>query len=315
MSPLSSSEKKNTNRASGSTSVTMEMNAVAPAPVDNSDNVSLPDVEAGKPESARSAMSDANRSMSSIGRMKSKIGSILISSLPINLRKSVDDLKLDVNGDGRLDTDEIIMAVDNLASKVKDNVGLKRMIWVLCSFAVLLIGCVFGASITAARLAKDTELDVSSGIMYTKGIGSESSLTTMKTEDVVIYNRTTKIAEMTNDELRVLKEILLMSGDLKFQVKGYARGSVANGDGKQVKLLVEGGTITYDLEGVVSATGDAQELLDFAYSVEDVETDEEVVQEGTTRGRRYLQSTQSDGGTTETGSGSGASNEGRGSSF
>merc|ERR1712166_731061 len=107
----------------------------------------------------------------------------------------------------------------------------------------------------------------------------------MKTEDVVIYNRTTKIAEMTNDELRVLKEILLMSGDLKFQVKGYARGSVANGgDGKQVKLLVEGGTITYDLEGVVSATGDAQELLDFAYSVEDVDTDEEVVEDGTTRG-------------------------------
>merc|ERR1711957_292136 len=114
-----------------------------------------------------------------------------------------------------------------------------------------------------------------------------------KTEDVVIYSNSRNIADMTNDELRLLKEILLTTGDVKFQIKGYARGK----DGEEVKLLVEGGTITYDVEGIASATGDAKEAEEGTPNVR--------------RGRRYLQSTQS---TTGTGSGSGdngASNNGR----
>jgi len=105
----------------------------------------------------------------------------------------------------------------------------------------------------------------------------------------------------------------LTTGDVKFQIKGYARSK----DAEEVKLLVQGGTITYDLEGIASATGDAEELLDFAYYGDDVEEEE-----GTTnvrRGRRYLQSTQgSTCGDTETGSGTGdngASNNGRAPSF
>jgi len=242
--------------------------------------------------------------------MRRNTGSIRISSLPINMRKSVEELKLDVNGDGALDTEEIIMAVDNLAAKVKDNASLKKIIWILCGFGILLIGCVFGATIAAARLSKDTEVDATTGIMYAKGSEHHQ---TMKTEDVVIYSNSRKIAEMTNDELRLIKEIILTTGDVKFQIKGYARSK----DAEEVKLLVQGGTITYDLEGIASATGDAEELLDFAYYGDDVEEEE-----GTTnvrRGRRYLQSTQgSTCGDTETGSGTGdngASNNGRASSF
>merc|ERR1712238_227402 len=61
--------------------------------------------------------------------------------------------------------------------------------------------------------------------------------------------------------------------------KGYSRsGSI---DGNQVMLLVEGGTITFDPEGIMDATGDAEDLLVFAYGEF---TEEEVVTDGSTEG-------------------------------
>ncbi|OEU18068.1 hypothetical protein FRACYDRAFT_238501 [Fragilariopsis cylindrus CCMP1102] len=191
-----------------------------------------------------------------------------ISKLPRELRECIDEFNLDVNRDGELDSGEIILAVDKLASKSKDNNGLKKIIYGLCGlclFAVLSAGCIFGATIAAARLAKDTEVDSASGIMYAKG-----SHKTMKTEDVMIYSSATNtIIDMSNDELNVLKVILLTDGNVKFQIKGYARSMNTDNDDddQRVKLLVEGGTITYDNAGIVSATGDAQELLEFAYGV------------------------------------------------
>jgi len=294
----SSSSTESSNPTSSSSSI-LENNLIRQS-LPGSGEVNDADVENGQ---QRQQVYHIPEKSDNTNSMKRQSGSILISSLPINMRKSVEELKLDVNGDGALDTEEIIMAVDNLATKVKDNASLKKIVWILCGFAILLVSCVFGATITAARLSKDTEVDATSGIMYAKG----SAHSTLKTEDVVIYSNSRNIADMTNDELRLLKEILLTTGDVKFQIKGYARGK----DGEEVKLLVEGGTITYDVEGIASATGDAKELLDFAYYGED---DEEEAEEGTPnvrRGRRYLQSTQS---TTGTGSGSGdngASNNGR----
>jgi len=221
---------------------------------------------------------------------------IRVSSLPIGLRQSVATLKLDLDGDGALDEEEIVMAVSNLATTTKDNKGLKKLVWTLCVFSVLLIACVFGASIAAARLAKDTEVDPSNGIMYAKGGNHE----VLKTEDVIIYSNTTNIADMSNAELNLLKVILLSGGDVKFQIKGYARSvsmdtDTDTNDDQQVKLLVEGGTITYDNAGIASATGDAQELLEFAYGVNTNTTD-----------RRFLQTQSSSESSSETETGSGA---------
>jgi hypothetical protein len=210
--------------------------------------------------------------MSSLEAAKPRM-SIKISELPRGLRDCVDQLNLDVNGDGELDSEEIVLAVDKLASKSRDNGGLKKIIYGLCIFAVLLVGCIFGATIAAARLAKDTEVDSASGIMYAKG-----SHETMKTEDVMIYSSATNIIDMSNEELNVLKVILLTDGDVKFQIKGYARSmNTDNDDDQQVKLLVEGGTITYDNAGIASATGDAQELLEFAYGVNTNTTDRRIL--------------------------------------
>lgn len=137
---------------------------------------------------------------------------------------------------------------------------------------MLLIGGVSGGAIAVAHLTittnQLTEVDALMGIMYSKESNDDHShITIMKTEDVVIYSDTTDIVDMTNDELMNLTEILLNDGDVKFQIKGYARSK----DNTQIGLLVQGGTIIYDNQGLESATGDAKVLLDLAYCVENTE--------------------------------------------
>merc|ERR1712194_760708 len=136
----------------------------------------------------------------------------------------------DANGDGQLDTGEIIMAVEHLAAKTKANTSLKKIVYVLCGFSVVLVAALFGASIAAARLAKDTSIDPVTGIMYAKDSDS-----IMKTEEAK-FRRSMNFALLSNQELDNLIDFRLTGGDVKFQVKGYARN-----------------------------TGDAERLLTFAY--------------------------------------------------
>jgi len=247
-----------------------------------------------------SAIANSN----SNGNTPKKSGdTIRLSVLPSVVREQVDKLNLDKDGDGELDASELGLAFGNLADTKKDNVNLKWLVQFLLIFTLLLIGCVFGASIAAARLAKDTTIDVHSGIMYAKGSSSS-----MKTEDVKIYKDNKNIGTMTNDELDNLKEIIMLDGSLKFQIKGYSRryekSANDNIDG-EVMLLVEGGTITYDTAGLISdATGDAKVLLDYAFPPSETNTNT------TSNRHRYLASSSSTGVTTAVG---GANNGNRGS--
>ena len=117
------------------------------------------------------------------------------------------------------------------------------MVAVLVVFSLVLTGCVFGASITAARLSKDTSVDSVNGIVYAKG-----TTTPIKVEPVSIHNDGVYIAGMTTDELDVLNEIVLNDGYIKFHVKGYAKSVGTN----QVGLIVEGGSLIYGEEGLIS---------------------------------------------------------------
>merc|ERR1712194_248164 len=108
---------------------------------------------------------------------------------------------------------------------------LKQMIVGLCIFLMLLISCTVASPIAAVRLVNDTEIDPVSGIMYVKqGRGGNNaayrSRTIMKTEAVEIYSNATIVANMTNADLDILKAVLPGNdGDVKFQVKGYARNN------------------------------------------------------------------------------------------
>merc|ERR1712029_684864 len=112
-----------------------------------------------------------------------------------------------------------------------------------------------------------------------------------------IYKDNKNIGTMTNTELDNLKEIIMLDGSLKFQIKGYSRryekSKNDNIDG-EVMLLVEGGTITYDTAGLISdATGDAKVLLDYAFPPPETNTNN--------TSNRYLASSSGSGETTVVG--------------
>ena len=84
--------------------------------------------------------------------------------------------------------------------------------------------------------------------------------TTVKTEPVEIRKNGVTIVDMTNEELKVLKHVILDGGSIEFAVRGYAR-SVEN---NQVGLIVEGGSLFFGEEGLVNATGVADTMLTLA---------------------------------------------------
>ena len=101
------------------------------------------------------------------------------------------------------------------------------------------------------------------------------------TGEAIAYKSDLDIAGMTNEELGNIRDIVLLGGDLQFQVKGFVRhpsSSAASGvasDGKKVALLVEGGTITFGEDGMVGATGDALSFIDIASGVTDTSASDE----------------------------------------
>jgi len=241
---------------------------------------------------------------------------ILLSRLPANLRASV--VEFDDNNDGIIGADELIMVIDNLQKTRWHNNMLRNLVYGLGLFALLLIACIFGASISAARLSKDTNVDPITGIAYVKdgssGGNNNHHGAVLKTEDVVIYTDNMDFVGMSNDELKVLKQIILDSGNVKFEVKGYGRSN----DGLHIHLIVEGGSIiTWDSDGIVNATGLAEVILDSAFptvrSSDDSDTgseteEEEQEEEGQRHRRRWLS-----GGCGENGeSGGGSTNVSRG---
>jgi len=183
-----------------------------------------------------------------------------VSKLPADLRADVQQMNIDRDGDGKIDAADLGMIINNLLSTKKDNKFLRNSVAVLVVFALLLTGCVFGASIAAARLSKDTSVDSVSGILYAKG-----SDVPIKMEPVSIHKDGVNIFEMTTEELDALNEIVLDNGSIKFHVKGY----VILLENNQVGLIVEGGLLIYGEEGLVSATGIAETVLNLAYSSDD----------------------------------------------
>lgn len=180
---------------------------------------------------------------------------IRVSALPDHIRKSA--MKLDVDCDGALGVGEVAAAIDDLSQTKSANRNLRKAIAAFVVVCLLLIACIFGASITAARLSNELSIDPEDGFAYVKGSDSE----VMKTSDALIFQDDVSITEMENEDLELLREIILSDGDLRFVIKGHARDELFN----HVVLLVEGGTLTYDIEGIVDATGTARILLETTF--------------------------------------------------
>jgi len=175
-----------------------------------------------------------------------------ISALPKDMQS--DALKLDIDGDGGLNPMEMGLAITKIRKKKNENRNLKYTIGGFGVLTALLIGCNFGSSITAARLAKDVEVSSDDGFAYVKGSDSNQ---VMKTAEALVVEEGANIGLLSNDQLQRLSQVVFTDGDLKFNVMGYSRGET-------IMLLVEGGTITYDEAGIIDSTGNAKALLDHA---------------------------------------------------
>jgi len=195
--------------------------------------------------------------MATLTKEESKRG-IRVSEMTPQLQDQVEKLGIDQDCDGKITMEEMETLIERYLDTKKDNKFLRHLVTVLVIFSILLTGCVFGASITATRLSKDTAVDPVNGIMYAKG-----SETPIQTEPVAILIEGVTINEMKVNELDALYEIRLDNGLIKFQVKGYANSLEKN----QVTLIVEGGTLIFGNDGLVSVTGTAETMFNFVSSV------------------------------------------------
>ena len=182
--------------------------------------------------------------------------SIRISELPPNVRAAA--AKLDVDCDGDLEIDDIAHAISDLIRKKKSNKNLRRVVAAFGVVALLLVACIFGATTTAARLSQDLVINRENGFAYVKGNGNSDIL---KTGEAVIFEEGASVGRMSDEQLINLREIILEEGSIRFQVRGHVRDSKTD----DVILMVEGGTITFDEEGVYDARGDARYVLETVY--------------------------------------------------
>jgi hypothetical protein len=187
--------------------------------------------------------------------------SIRISMLPDSIRETA--MELDKNQDGDLSLGELAFAIDDLDKKQRSNKNLKRTIAGFIVLMVAMVVCIFAASITAARLSKDFNVDPNTGMSLVK---DASEPTVVKTHSALFLKEGIQIAELSNKELGNLKQIVLEDGDLRFVVKGYSRDPFDAE--KKVIVLIEGGTITYDTDGILEATGNAKLALEALYGLD-----------------------------------------------
>jgi hypothetical protein len=208
---------------------------------------------------------------------------LLLSQLPQSLRPSARQLiaELDVDGDGRLDENELAMVLNTLQSARTQNRSLTKLLGGMLFALLALVAAVFGTSIAAAHLAKDTNVD-GSGVLHDKRTGA-----VVQTNQAMVRSEGRNLVDLTNGELALLKEMELLDGNLHFAVKGFARLPSEDAEDKQVLLLVEGGTLAYGKEGMTGATGAALTLVQAAYGVTD--DDAGVDAGGVGNGERNLQ--------------------------
>lgn len=201
-----------------------------------------------------------------VGRLPAtlkKTSSIRMSALPENIRETALNIGLDRNQDGDISVGEIAFALRDLENKRKSNSWMKKTVLGFIVLIVAMVVCIFAASLTAARLSKDFDVSPATGLALAK---NAEEPTVMKTHSATVRREGLSIAELSNKELGLLEEVVLEDGDLRFVVKGYSRDPFDAE--KKVILLIEGGTVTYDEEGILEATGNAKLALEAVYGLD-----------------------------------------------
>eukprot|EP00548_Thalassiothrix_antarctica_P018147 CAMPEP_0194181396 /NCGR_PEP_ID=MMETSP0154-20130528/20092_1 /TAXON_ID=1049557 /ORGANISM="Thalassiothrix antarctica, Strain L6-D1" /LENGTH=220 /DNA_ID=CAMNT_0038897349 /DNA_START=35 /DNA_END=697 /DNA_ORIENTATION=+ len=172
-----------------------------------------------------------------------------ISSLPAGVRDTSVIQRLDPENTGTVDVNK---AMQTLVTSHEKNKSLSKILMGLGFCVVLLIASIFGVSVAAAYLAKESAVDPETGYMYTKG----SSHKLVSTGEAALF-KSFEPSSLTGKDLVQLKTLYFNDYDVSFSVKGYSRSS---SDGRLI-FLVEGGTIEF-LGDEIHVTGNAEILFE-----------------------------------------------------
>jgi len=169
-----------------------------------------------------------------------RLPSVQSSRLPLPSSKIIDEENMDEQKEDITKPRQFVMPSTKLA-------------YILMAVMLLVLVSMLGGSITISRIISDIE---------TKIVDFDVAQHSKRSGSIVQIpsNIETQIFDMTNQELLAMKELILMDGAIQFNVKGYSKSH----SGDKVIMIVEGGTITFDEEGILDATDTAKMLLDNA---------------------------------------------------
>jgi len=164
----------------------------------------------------------------------------------LNVRPSVAGIIAD--SDGNLDEKKAVAA---LSQTREQNKHMWIGCFVLIGVVFILIAANIGTSVAVARLTRQLNVDPVTGMATIPG----SDNVVMKTSTALYKEEDVSLHSVSIEILSSMKTFELADGDLSFDVKGYARMS------NETVLLVEGGTLTFDIIGLKNVTGDQLQSL------------------------------------------------------
>jgi len=160
---------------------------------------------------------------------------------------------MDINGKGAVSADFAVKLATENSNFLRQIQKLNTR--QLIMYAIVFTCCVatITSSIVGAERAKDTMIN-DQGDFVSKFNGAPVA-TSEALQDIGSIGFT----EMTNDKLADLKYISFGENTVHLAVKGHLRNKDSS-----VTLLIEGGTLTFDNEELISSTGETGALLETA---------------------------------------------------
>jgi len=160
---------------------------------------------------------------------------------------------MDINGKGAVSADFAVKLATENSNFLRQIQKLNTR--QLIMYAIVFTCCVatITSSIVGAERAKDTMIN-DQGDFVSKFNGAP-----VETSEALQDIGSIGFNEMTNDELADLKYISFEENTLHLAVKGHLRNKDSS-----VTLLIEGGTLTFDNEELISSTGETGALLETA---------------------------------------------------
>ena len=177
-------------------------------------------------------------------------GGIDLASCDEATREILKDFDFDKNG--FISKDEVTMGANLFQKSLKENEQFKKMILCLILgyvvFCLTLGGLIYGI----VKANEQVRVDPLTGITTTTG-GGDAVI--MKTAPALVVRKDTSVHNVTIADLNALEKIVFFDGTISFNVMGFARKE------DETVILVQGGSLTFNMDGLFNHTGVEPALL------------------------------------------------------